>query len=59
MMESMSITLPNDTLEGTVASLSTWLVKEGESVNQGDPILELETDKVTMEVCAEANGVID
>ncbi|MEL0637531.1 2-oxo acid dehydrogenase subunit E2 [Marinomonas sp. TI.3.20] len=58
MTNSMNITLPNDTLEGTVASLSTWLVKEGESVQQGDPILELETDKVTMEICAEASGVI-
>lgn len=58
MTKTMNITLPNDSLEGTAASLSSWLVKEGEWVKQGDPIVELETDKVSMEVCAEADGMI-
>jgi len=59
MNQSIEITLPNNTLEGTIATLSTWLVKEGEHVTKGAPILELETDKVAMEVCAEQDGVID
>ncbi|MBJ7556007.1 dihydrolipoamide acetyltransferase family protein [Marinomonas spartinae] len=59
MNQSIEITLPNNTLEGTIATLSTWLVKEGEHVIKGAPILELETDKVAMEVCAEQDGVID
>ncbi|QST00583.1 2-oxoglutarate dehydrogenase complex dihydrolipoyllysine-residue succinyltransferase [Pontibacillus sp. ALD_SL1] len=41
--------------EGTVAE---WLVKEGDSVEKGDAILELETDKVNVEVNADASGVI-
>ena len=33
--------------EGT---LSTWMVKEGDTVNSGDVLAEIETDKATMEV---------
>lgn len=58
MSESINITLPVDTLEGTEAKVSEWLVKEGDLVVQGAPLLELETDKVTMEVCAQADGII-
>ncbi|GGN25048.1 MULTISPECIES: dihydrolipoamide acetyltransferase family protein [Marinomonas] len=58
MNESMTITLPVGALEGTAAILSTWLVAEGDQVRKGDPILELETDKVSMEVCAENDGAI-
>ena len=41
--------------EGT---LSTWLVKEGDTVSSGDVIAEIETDKATMEVEAVDEGVI-
>ncbi|GAA0300243.1 2-oxoglutarate dehydrogenase E2 component (dihydrolipoamide succinyltransferase) [Gracilibacillus halotolerans] len=41
--------------EGTIAE---WLVKEGESVQKGDPICELETDKVNVEVNAEYSGTL-
>lgn len=41
--------------EGT---LSKWLVKEGDSVEIGDIIAEIETDKATMEVEATEDGVI-
>ncbi|WP_281659262.1 2-oxoglutarate dehydrogenase complex dihydrolipoyllysine-residue succinyltransferase [Halobacillus sp. Cin3] len=41
--------------EGTIAE---WLVKKGDHVSKGDPILELETDKVNVEVNADADGVI-
>ena len=58
MSESMIITLPVGALEGTAAVFSTWLVNEGDTVHKGDPILELETDKVAMEVCAEKDGSI-
>lgn len=42
----------------TEATISQWLVKEGDSVNAGDILFELETDKVNMEVTAEASGVV-
>jgi pyruvate dehydrogenase E2 component (dihydrolipoamide acetyltransferase) len=35
-----------------------WLKSEGESVEKGDPLYELDTDKVTQEVEAEASGVL-
>ena len=41
--------------EGT---LTKWLVKEGDKVNSGDLIAEIETDKATMEVEAVDEGVI-
>lgn len=41
--------------EGT---LSKWLVKEGDQVNSGDVMAEIETDKATMEIEAVDEGVI-
>ncbi|EBA16148.1 pyruvate dehydrogenase subunit beta [Roseobacter sp. SK209-2-6] len=41
--------------EGTLAK---WLVKEGDSVNSGDILAEIETDKATMEFEAVDEGVI-
>jgi len=41
--------------EGTVAE---WLVQPGDKVEQGDAILELETDKVNVEVNSDYAGVI-
>ena len=35
-----------------------WLKSEGERVEKGDPLYELDTDKVTQEVEAEASGVL-
>lgn len=48
-------TLGESVSEATVAQ---WLKKEGESVKADEPIVELETDKVTLEVNAPADGVI-
>src|SRR6188768_1558060 len=35
-----------------------WLKSEGEPVQKGEPLYELDTDKVTQEVEAEASGVL-
>src|SRR5512147_1894506 len=40
------------------ATVSRWLKKEGEAVNVGDVLVELETDKVNLEVGAKSNGVL-
>jgi 2-oxoglutarate dehydrogenase E2 component (dihydrolipoamide succinyltransferase) len=48
-------TLGESVAEATVAQ---WLKKEGEAVKADEPIVELETDKVTLEVNAPADGVI-
>ncbi|SFS62390.1 2-oxoglutarate dehydrogenase complex dihydrolipoyllysine-residue succinyltransferase [Paenibacillus sp. BC26] len=43
-------------VEGTI---SKWHVKAGDSVNVGDVLAELETDKVNIEISAEQAGVIE
>ncbi|MES2728620.1 MAG: 2-oxoglutarate dehydrogenase complex dihydrolipoyllysine-residue succinyltransferase [Pseudomonadota bacterium] len=48
-------TLGESVSEATVAK---WLKKEGESVKADEPLVELETDKVTLEVNAPASGVV-
>ena len=35
-----------------------WLKKEGDAVNVGDPLVELETDKIDLEVAAPQGGVL-
>jgi 2-oxoglutarate dehydrogenase E2 component (dihydrolipoamide succinyltransferase) len=40
------------------ATVSRWLKREGEAVNAGETIVELETDKVTVEVPATTSGVL-
>ncbi len=41
------------------ATVGTWLKSVGEAVAVGEVVLELETDKVNMEVTAEATGVLE
>src|SRR5512135_1154063 len=55
---AIEVTVPEmgeSILEATVAH---WLKKEGESVNVGDVLVELETDKVNVEVGAKGTGVL-
>lgn len=47
-----------DEQEGTKAVVRAWLKKVGDSVAENDPLVELETDKVTQEVPAPAAGVL-
>lgn len=41
------------------STLVTWLVKQGDHVDQGDPICEVTTDKINMEVEAPVSGILD
>lgn len=54
----VDVTIESDQIEGTAARFSQWLIELGASVKAGDPLLELETDKVAMEVPAPADGVL-
>ena len=47
-----------DEQEGTKAVVRAWLKQVGETVAENDPLVELETDKVTQEVPAPAAGVL-
>ena len=40
------------------ATISRWLKKEGEQVSVGEAVVELETDKVSVEVPSPAAGVL-
>src|SRR5579872_3709535 len=40
------------------ARVAKWLKKEGDVVNVGDPLVELETDKIDLEVAAPQAGVL-
>ena len=42
----------------TEATVSKWLVKAGDSVAIDQPLCELETDKVTVEVNASVTGAV-
>jgi 2-oxoglutarate dehydrogenase E2 component (dihydrolipoamide succinyltransferase) len=47
-----------DEQEGTKAVVRAWLKQIGDAVAENDPLVELETDKVTQEVPAPASGVL-
>ncbi len=38
--------------------LVAWLKREGEAVSKGEPLMEIETDKVTVEIEAPASGIL-
>jgi 2-oxoglutarate dehydrogenase E2 component (dihydrolipoamide succinyltransferase) len=49
-------TLGESVVEATVA---TWLKQEGDAVEAGEPLVELETEKVNVDVAAERAGVLE
>lgn len=53
------IKLPKIGVNMTEAMIMEWVVKEGESVKEGDLILIAETDKATQDIFASASGIID
>ena len=55
---STPVTIPPLGEDVPAAMLIRFLVEEGASVRRGDPLYELDTDKVTQEVEAEADGVL-
>jgi len=56
---SIEIKVPAMGESVTEATVARWFKKEGEAVKRDEPILELETDKVTVEVPAPADGAIE
>ena len=55
---AVPVTVPQLGEEMRSAILIRFLVPEGAEVHRGDPLYELDTDKVTQEVEAEADGVL-
>jgi 2-oxoglutarate dehydrogenase E2 component (dihydrolipoamide succinyltransferase) len=44
--------------EGTKAVLKHWLKKRGDAVRRDEPLVEIETDKVAVEIAATTSGVL-
>ena len=55
---SIKILMPALSPTMTEGNLSKWLVKEGDKVNSGDVIAEIETDKATMEIESADEGTV-
>jgi pyruvate dehydrogenase E2 component (dihydrolipoamide acetyltransferase) len=55
---SSQVTLPRLGQGMETGTIVRWLKSEGENVEKGDPLYELDTEKVTQEVEAEASGVL-
>jgi len=53
-----AIIMPKTGMAMEEGAIIQWLVEEGATVEKGDPIVEIETDKSTMEVESDYDGVI-
>ena len=58
MPAMIDVLLPVEQAEGTHSQVLRWLKTVGETVRQHEPLVEIETDKVTVEVSAPADGVL-
>ena len=56
---SIDIKVPAMGESVTEATIAKWFKKEGDAVKRDEPLLELETDKVTVEVPSPADGSIE
>ena len=55
---SEKITVPSLGESVTEATVSKWLKSQGEKVKADEPIVELETDKVNLEVPSPISGIL-
>ena len=58
MGSRIEVRMPPDGQEGTRARVLRWLKRVGDSVAVDEPLLEVETDKVTVEVSSPARGIV-
>jgi 2-oxoglutarate dehydrogenase E2 component (dihydrolipoamide succinyltransferase) len=58
MTATIEIRAPSEQTEGTRSQVQRWLKSVGDSVVENEPLIELETDKVTIEIPAPAGGVL-
>jgi len=58
MASMIDVLLPADQAEGTRSQVLRWLKAVGEPVRRHEPLVEIETDKVTVEVPAPADGIL-
>jgi 2-oxoglutarate dehydrogenase E2 component (dihydrolipoamide succinyltransferase) len=58
MSKIIDVVLPVDQVEGTRSQVQRWLIDIGQAARRDEPPVEIETDKVTVEVPAPADGVL-
>ncbi|MFZ2506978.1 MAG: biotin/lipoyl-containing protein, partial [Steroidobacteraceae bacterium] len=58
MATTIDVRLPADQVEGTRSQVLRWLKSVGEPIRRHEPLVEIETDKVTVEVPAPADGIL-
>jgi 2-oxoglutarate dehydrogenase E2 component (dihydrolipoamide succinyltransferase) len=58
MSNLAEILMPTEHQEGTKALIGTWLKKVGDPVKENEPIVELSTDKVSVEIASPATGTL-
>ena len=58
MAAAVDVLAPADESEGTASRILRWLKAPGERVARNEPLIELETDKVTVEIPSPADGVL-
>jgi 2-oxoglutarate dehydrogenase E2 component (dihydrolipoamide succinyltransferase) len=55
---NVDVRMPEEQNEGTEASLGTWLKRVGDAVRENEPLVEISTDKVTIEIASPAAGIL-
>ena len=55
---AVELKVPKLGMDMEEASILRWLVEEGARVEKGEPVIEIDTDKVSYEVEANADGII-
>lgn len=55
---AVELYMPKNGMDMTEGTIVRWLKEEGDPVEKGEPVMEIETDKVTMEAESPASGVL-
>lgn len=57
-MTRIAVTMPRVAPDADTCTIARWLKQVGDRVERGEPVLEVDTDKATLEVEARASGVL-
>lgn len=58
MSATIEVRAPSEQSEGTRSQVQRWLKSIGDTVVENEPLIEVETDKVTIEIPSPASGVL-
>jgi len=58
MSSTIEVRAPSEQSEGTRSQVQRWLKSVGDRVAENEPLIEVETDKVVVEIAAPAAGVL-